>query len=147
MVFVHRTKRFRKCEKLIADCENCNPLIATRLPCFTDADCVIPAPFSRESRWFITAGAAWPGSRRLNMRSFVLAGLMAATAMPAVAYPDSPSRADRSEEHTSELQSLMRISYAVFSLKKQTHYFFIQVLSHPPTPNQHLTSILSQHTL
>src|SRR3546814_10775538 len=29
--------------------------------------------------------------------------------------------ADRSEEHTSELQSLMRISYAVFCLKKKTH--------------------------
>src|SRR3546814_18212336 len=29
-----------------------------------------------------------------------------------------PARADRSEEHTSELQSLMRISYAVFCLKK-----------------------------
>src|SRR3546814_1640835 len=30
---------------------------------------------------------------------------------------------DRSEEHTSELQSLMRISYAVFCLKKKnTHY-------------------------
>src|SRR3546814_4094780 len=28
-------------------------------------------------------------------------------------------RARRSEEHTSELQSLMRISYAVFCLKKQ----------------------------
>src|SRR3546814_5109681 len=28
----------------------------------------------------------------------------------------------RSEEHTYELQSLMRISYAVFCLKKQTHY-------------------------
>src|SRR3546814_7995127 len=28
--------------------------------------------------------------------------------------------AARSEEHTSELQSLMRISYAVFCLKKQT---------------------------
>src|SRR3546814_8132726 len=28
---------------------------------------------------------------------------------------------DRSEEHTSELQSLMRISYAVFCLKKTTH--------------------------
>src|SRR3546814_322419 len=27
----------------------------------------------------------------------------------------------RSEEHTSELQSLMRISYAVFCLKKKTH--------------------------
>src|SRR3546814_2863161 len=33
-----------------------------------------------------------------------------------------PSKAftERSEEHTSELQSLMRISYAVFCLKKKT---------------------------
>src|SRR3546814_7863554 len=30
--------------------------------------------------------------------------------------------ADRSEEHTSELQSLMRISYAVFCLKKKTQH-------------------------
>src|SRR3546814_1026301 len=29
---------------------------------------------------------------------------------------------ERSEEHTSELQSLMRISYAVFCLKKKTHH-------------------------
>src|SRR3546814_3209690 len=29
--------------------------------------------------------------------------------------------AERSEEHTSELQSLMRISYAVFCLKKKNH--------------------------
>src|SRR3546814_6800796 len=29
--------------------------------------------------------------------------------------------AERSEEHTSELQSLMRISYAVFCLKKKKH--------------------------
>src|SRR3546814_1559444 len=33
----------------------------------------------------------------------------------------------RSEEHTSELQSLMRISYAVFCLKKKKH----------KTPNKH----------
>src|SRR3546814_8905949 len=34
--------------------------------------------------------------------------------------PDSPkSTSSRSEEHTSELQSLMRISYAVFCLKKK----------------------------
>src|SRR3546814_6218006 len=32
---------------------------------------------------------------------------------------DSTSRDKRSEEHTSELQSLMRISYAVFCLKKK----------------------------
>src|SRR3546814_984180 len=31
-----------------------------------------------------------------------------------------PLRRRRSEEHTSELQSLMRISYAVFCLKKKT---------------------------
>src|SRR3546814_1850885 len=30
-----------------------------------------------------------------------------------------PAEAFRSEEHTSELQSLMRISYAVFCLKKK----------------------------
>src|SRR3546814_1811320 len=31
----------------------------------------------------------------------------------------------RSEEHTSELQSLMRISYAVFCLKQKIQYYFI----------------------
>src|SRR3546814_7277974 len=31
----------------------------------------------------------------------------------------APARRLRSEEHTSELQSLMRISYAVFCLKKK----------------------------
>src|SRR3546814_4154087 len=35
-----------------------------------------------------------------------------------VAQPES-----RSEEHTSELQSLMRISYAVFCLKKKTNKY------------------------
>src|SRR3546814_9180951 len=33
---------------------------------------------------------------------------------------DAAAVALRSEEHTSELQSLMRISYAVFCLKKKT---------------------------
>src|SRR3546814_10674334 len=33
--------------------------------------------------------------------------------------PGEPPTEDRSEEHTSELQSLMRISYAVFCLKKK----------------------------
>src|SRR3546814_2874263 len=33
---------------------------------------------------------------------------------------DAPCACSRSEEHTSELQSLMRISYAVFCLKKKT---------------------------
>src|SRR3546814_10910512 len=33
----------------------------------------------------------------------------------------APTEAPRSEEHTSELQSLMRISYAVFCLKKKNN--------------------------
>src|SRR3546814_9590590 len=37
-----------------------------------------------------------------------------------VAVPSGRTRC-RSEEHTSELQSLMRISYAVFCLKKKKH--------------------------
>src|SRR3546814_3822954 len=36
-------------------------------------------------------------------------------------YPPEPSMR-RSEEHTSELQSLMRISYAVFCLKKKKNH-------------------------
>src|SRR3546814_5026086 len=39
--------------------------------------------------------------------------------------PDRPSNGGhrlRSEEHTSELQSLMRISYAVFCLKKKNNH-------------------------
>src|SRR3546814_3286453 len=35
--------------------------------------------------------------------------------------PASRRPSSRSEEHTSELQSLMRISYAVFCLKKKKH--------------------------
>src|SRR3546814_4658354 len=41
--------------------------------------------------------------------------------------------ANRSEEHTSELQSLMRISYAVFCLKKKTG--IILTRSTEPTTN------------
>src|SRR3546814_9265972 len=40
------------------------------------------------------------------------------TARPNTHQPSRASIAARSEEHTSELQSLMRISYAVFCLKK-----------------------------
>src|SRR3546814_8070466 len=39
---------------------------------------------------------------------------------PAGPAPTMPTWV-RSEEHTSELQSLMRISYAVFCLKKKKH--------------------------
>src|SRR3546814_6444524 len=45
---------------------------------------------------------------------------------------DHPQQRARSEEHTSELQSLMRISYAVFCLKKKN-----TKLHHDPQNHKH----------
>src|SRR3546814_2630892 len=44
------------------------------------------------------------------------------------------AQTSRSEEHTSELQSLMRISYAVFCLKKKN-----RTTEHENSSNTHLT--------
>src|SRR3546814_5187154 len=46
----------------------------------------------------------------------------------AVAHVDRRMQ-DRSEEHTSELQSLMRISYAVFCLKKKKKQTYIYTIN------------------
>src|SRR3546814_4089308 len=46
----------------------------------------------------------------------------------------------RQEEHTPELQSLMRISYAVFCLKKQKKH--IKSKNHPNTDLEHTQSIM-----
>src|SRR3546814_3409723 len=48
-------------------------------------------------------------------------GKSSAVVTPMSAVLAARRRSARSEEHTSELQSLMRISYAVFCLKKTTH--------------------------
>src|SRR3546814_9777197 len=44
---------------------------------------------------------------------------------PAAQAGEFLQRRVRSEEHTSALQSLMRISYAVFCLKKNTYYILM----------------------
>src|SRR3546814_6230645 len=62
--------------------------------------------------------ALWPGPLvcRWNLhRRHGAYGYEAAKTL----YGDFNALVDRSEEHTSELQSLMRISYAVFCLKKK----------------------------
>src|SRR3546814_5614805 len=58
-----------------------------------------------------------------------------------MAKPIWPGLVERSEEHTSELQSLMRISYAVFCLKKKIHSFLS--LAFPTSPLRFISSYLS----
>src|SRR3546814_4658235 len=67
------------------------------------------------------------------VRRRIMTGLIAAPTRAGRAAAEPPTD-DRSEEHTSELQSLMRISYAVFCLKKKKiHYNRNQ-------PHQHHTN-------
>src|SRR3546814_3149811 len=64
---------------------------------------------------FINAGHL----RGLLDRFDMSGATIVASAYDGIATP--PALFARSEEHTSELQSLMRISYAVFCLKKKNH--------------------------
>src|SRR3546814_10225859 len=60
------------------------------------------------SAWVFDIGSAMPTVLRID-------------GLRVVIYPNDhrPAHVHRSEEHTSELQSLMRISYAVFCLKQK----------------------------
>src|SRR3546814_1134348 len=68
----------------------------------------------------------WTRCGRYRLRAVPAPRRPFRAAAPAFPASDPPLRHDRSraaenrsEEHTSELQSLMRISYAVFCLKKK----------------------------
>src|SRR3546814_7591554 len=47
--------------------------------------------------------------------------IAAAMTPPSIGFANQSAVAVRSEEHTSELQSLKRLSYAVFCMKKKKH--------------------------
>src|SRR3546814_4316573 len=76
---------------------------------------------------------AVPGSTRLRRHEHAMAGARvihfrrlsgdrgASAASPSAAFRPTFSDATRSEEHTSELQSLMSIEYAGFCLQKKIH--------------------------
>src|SRR3546814_7148661 len=80
----------------------------------------LTAPIVLWAGWpFFERGWASIRTRHLNMFTLIAIGVgtaflysLVATIMPGIFPP-------RSEEHTSELQSLMRLSYAVFCLKKK----------------------------
>src|SRR3546814_8346478 len=52
----------------------------------------------------------------------------------------------RSEEHTSELQSLMRISYAVFCLKKKKTHNSTNIKQHPENHTKDMKQYIPQFT-
>src|SRR3546814_4495400 len=58
------------------------------------------------------------------------------------------ARQERSEEHTSELQSLMRISYAVFCLTKKRRHTRRRLAHGSPAAQPHTTqsNICTAHT-
>src|SRR3546814_3239465 len=77
--------------------------------------------------------------------------------LPRLVWPAEPHRPEpgqldagrldlgRSEEHTSELQSLMRISYAVFCLKKQNNLTLQQLIIHNTLDNTILLKTNTSH--
>src|SRR3546814_3584267 len=69
-------------------------------------------------------GVAPPSPRPPTPEKVTVQPKLSPKAEGKAAPPNITSRATpvRSEEHTSELQSLMRISYAVFFLKKKNKY-------------------------
>src|SRR3546814_8257458 len=67
-----------------------------------------------------TARQLWRRPNPSSVRGAVRGGVARGAGRCGGAVADDRGRQARSEEHTSELQSLMRISYAVFCLQKKT---------------------------
>src|SRR3546814_4002972 len=97
-----------------------------RPPRSTRTDTLFPYP-----TLFRSSLLGWLVFSHVPGRLGVLGMLIVAVSGASVALKSrlaSRTLRERSEEHTSELQSLMRISYAVFCLKKKK-----------PTPSLHTT--------
>src|SRR3546814_5510091 len=83
--------------------------------------CVVPAPVGAREHPVRSEGPQRAGGRLSAPPAARgrTAGPVAAAGPQAFAAVGRAAAARRSEEHTSELQSLMRISYAVYCLKKK----------------------------
>src|SRR3546814_4944266 len=100
--------------------------------CSSDLKCIPPLHWRQMVSFFRRKkdkGAAAGKAGETRKGGLDIEALAAAFPKPPGAVADDDDRAgidadggaeNRSEEHTSELQSLMRISYAVFCLKKKT---------------------------
>src|SRR3546814_10283323 len=91
--------------------------IAQRL---IDARGSLDAPVTEGHLVTTADGRQWRiDPRRFDMGWVLACHLPGALLAAGLSLRRLPSLVGRSEEHTSELQSLMRISYAVFCLKKK----------------------------
>src|SRR3546814_5130707 len=101
-----------------------------------------------------SARSASPSDSRFTVTPTEMAASSSSLRLPGPAKlirsgdtPACKAKSSRSEEHTSELQSLMRISYAVFCLKKKQtqHTTYFKIL-HKPTRSSNTTSLIyKQH--
>src|SRR3546814_5386909 len=87
---------------------------AVGLPAVKITKAGLPRIFTRLAVVLIAAKSNALGRQGINTRSAA-----STAALAALSAWGGVSITMRSEEHTSELQSLMRISYAVFCLKKK----------------------------
>src|SRR3546814_4711997 len=91
-------------------------LMIRRPPRSTRTDTLFPyTTLFRSVGDFITTGGEIPAMLITDSIARLVKGVLP----EGVVEEESFSKESRSEEHTSELQSLMRISYAVFCLKKK----------------------------
>src|SRR3546814_6070786 len=91
-----------------------------------------------QSRRTCTAPTGDFPMKAVLLAATILVGANSAHAQVSAPQHANPTPSPRSEEHTSELQSLMRISYAVFCLKKKK-----SITS--STSSNSITSILDIH--
>src|SRR3546814_8684305 len=98
------------------------PVQITWRSSFIRSKCAVwPASVSRRSPAVHTPNASGHPPRRNSLT-------------PRPSLRRNRARRVRSEEHTSELQSLMRISYAVFCLKKKK----TNINTHNPHKHEHM---------
>src|SRR3546814_7080535 len=91
-----------------------------RPPRSTRTDTLFPYTTLFRSQMHLVSQSDGPNSNAPGRSSFL--GQLNCAFLPRMAGQSTRSQ-PRSEEHTSELQSLMRISYAVFCLKKKINTY------------------------
>src|SRR3546814_4882205 len=97
--------------------------------CSSDLNVQIGDPCHRKA-------SSWPASSASRLRR--TPGHSCARIEYTTVSRTCPGITLRSEEHTSELQSLMRISYAVFCLKKKNTHTLATIHKTEQTPQSHI---------